>query len=87
MSSYLLDTTLETNDQDEWARPTLLGAAFDAGDADTADELAEKIEDEGAVTWKLESTLTDLRDRAQQADDPEIVRRLEAVVERLEELV
>ena len=78
---------LETIDQDEWARPTLLGAAFDAADPDMADELARKIEDEGAVKWKLESTLTDLRDRARQAGNPEVVTRLEAVVERLEALV
>jgi len=81
-----VERSLKSSDNDEWARPTLLGAAFDAGDATKAEELANRIEDEGAVKWKLESTLADLRDRAKLADDPEVVERLEEVVERLEDL-
>ena len=45
---------------DEWLRPTLLGAAFDAGDCDKAEELAEEVGAEGAALWKLETTLSDL---------------------------
>ena len=82
-----VERSLKLNDNDEWARPTLLGAAFDAGDADKAEELADRIEDEGAVKWKLESTLADLRDRAKLAGDPVTVERLEAVAARLQEWV
>ena len=32
---------------DEWLRPTLLGAAFDAGDCDKAEELADEIASRG----------------------------------------
>ena len=46
---------------DEWLRATLLGAAFDAADADKAKELAQDVAAEGAAKWKLESTLEDLR--------------------------
>ena len=82
-----VERSLEINDDDEWARPTLLGAAFEAGDVAKAEELANRIEDEGTVKWKLESTLTDLQDRAKLAEDPEVVVALEGVIEQLEDLV
>ncbi len=40
---------------DEWLRPTLLGAAFDSGDCDKAEELAADVAAEGAARWKLDS--------------------------------
>ena len=82
-----VERSLKENDRDEWARPTLLGAAFDAGDVNKAEELADRIEDEGPVRWELESTLSDLRDRARLAEDAQTREALEAVVERLQELV
>ncbi len=45
---------------DEWLRPTLLGAAFDACDAPLARELAARVRSEGPAQWKLETTLVDL---------------------------
>lgn len=48
------------NASDEWLNPTLLGAAFDAADLVKAQELAEKIHDEGIHVWKLESTMEDI---------------------------
>lgn len=82
-----VERSLELNEQNEWARPTLLGAAFDAGDAEKAEDLANRIEEEGVVVWKLESTLKDLRDRARLAKDPDVTRRLEAVIERLDKMM
>ncbi|MGI9643788.1 MAG: TRAFs-binding domain-containing protein [Ilumatobacteraceae bacterium] len=81
------ERALRVDENDPWVRQTLLGAAFDAGDAEKAEELAERIEDEGAVSWNLESTLADLRDRASNIQDPEAADRLEAVVEQLEDLI
>jgi tetratricopeptide (TPR) repeat protein len=46
---------------DEWLNATLLGAAFDSGDVDEAEALLSQIAEEGAVPWKLDSTLEDLR--------------------------
>lgn len=79
-----IERSLKEHDNDEWARPTLLGAAFDAGDVEKAGELADRIEDEGPVRWKLDSVLTDLRDRAGMAEDKEIQQALSEIVERLE---
>ncbi len=46
---------------DPWLKPTLLGAAFDAGDVSKAGELADQVRDDGPVAWQLQATLSDLR--------------------------
>jgi hypothetical protein len=45
---------------DEWLRPTLLVAAFDAGDPDKAEELVDDVVAEGAAKWKIDAILGDL---------------------------
>lgn len=65
---------------DEWLRPTLLGAAFDAGDADKAGELADDVAAEGAARWKLDSVLNDLESSIGQVEDNERRVRLVAVI-------
>ena len=37
---------------DEWLRPTLLSAAFDAHDCDKAEELATEVASQGAASWQ-----------------------------------
>lgn len=73
-------------EQDEWLKPTLLGAAFQAQDVDKAEALAEQIEEEGAAAWKLDTTLSDLRLSAEQAGDEDARRALVAVCDRLAQL-
>jgi hypothetical protein len=68
---------------DEWLRPTLLGAAFDAGDADKAEGLAAQVIAEGTARWKLDSTLGDLRATVAQVEDKDRRDRLAAVLEML----
>jgi hypothetical protein len=65
---------------DEWLRPTLLGAAFDAGDPEKAEELAEEVAAEGATRWKLDSVLNDLEASITHVGDNERRERLTAVV-------
>jgi hypothetical protein len=77
------------NKHDEWLNATLLGAAFDAGDADQAETLRDQIADEGAVAWQLSSTLNDLRaSLAEQAKTLPVPaqERLAAVLSDLEGL-
>jgi hypothetical protein len=47
--------------KDPWLKPTLLGAAFDAGDVTRAKQLAKEVRREGPAVWQLDSTLADLR--------------------------
>ncbi len=75
------------NEGDEWLRPTLLGAAFRAGDAKLAAELARSVKLEGAARWKLESTLADLAEGVRQTGDAGRRRSLQAVYDDLARLV
>jgi hypothetical protein len=68
---------------DEWLRPTLLGAAFDAGDANKAEELVDDVIAEGSARWKLETILRDLEASAKHFKDDAQRARLLAVVSRL----
>lgn len=68
---------------DEWLRPTLLGAAFDAGDAAKAEELVDDIVAEGPARWKLDSILSDLENSAKHVKDEALSARLLAVIAQL----
>lgn len=72
---------------DEWLQPTLLGAAFDAGDVTAAEELRDAVMDEGAARWKLESTLGDLETSLTHVTDPEVAESLGDILEDLRGLV
>jgi Tetratricopeptide Repeats-Sensor len=68
---------------DEWLRPTLLTAAFDAGDPDKAEQLVDEVVSEGATTWKVNSVLNDLRTSLAHVGDAAQRARLSAVIETL----
>jgi tetratricopeptide (TPR) repeat protein len=72
------------NMADDWVRPTLLAAAFDLGDPDKAEELADAILDEGPTAWKIDSVLADLKARVVQITDGAKTLRLSAVIDRIE---
>jgi hypothetical protein len=72
---------------DEWLRPTLLGAAFDDGDCDKAEELAALVLAEGAARWKIETTLNDLKASAAQVADQSCRNRLTALISTLEQSI
>ena len=71
---------------DEWLRPTLLGAAFDAGDADKAEELAEEVADEGASRWKLDTMIADLETSVRLVKDPSHRERLGSILADLKRI-
>ena len=75
---------LKRSEEDEWLRPTLLGAAFRAPDLKKAAELANQVEREGAAAWKLDTTLADLKLAVEQAEGQDIQNSLRAICERLE---
>ncbi|RVM95939.1 TRAFs-binding domain-containing protein [Sinorhizobium meliloti] len=74
---------------DEWLRATLLSAAFDAGDADKAEAMADDMDKlvgepgvAGLVSYKLDIIISDLEASAGQISDPERRQRLEAVARK-----
>ena len=72
---------------DEWLRPTLLGAAFDAGDADKAEQLIDEVIAEGAACWKVDTALRDFETSIAYVGDPAKQARLSAVIEQLRTVV
>ncbi len=72
---------------DEWLRPTLLGAAFDAADVPLARELAAKVRAEGPAAWKLDTTLKDCERSAKLCADKPTRRQLLELVEELRKLL
>jgi hypothetical protein len=68
---------------DAWLRPTLLVAAFDASDADKAEQLADDVESEGGANWKIASICGALEGSLQHAKDVDTKARLAAVISRL----
>jgi tetratricopeptide (TPR) repeat protein len=71
------------NSNDEWLNPTLLGAAFDAGDADKAQQFADEVAAQGPAAWKLESVIDDCKVSAQLCDEPRRTE-LNAILQQLE---
>lgn len=71
---------------DEWLKATLLGAAFDAGDASTAAKLAKDVRREGPAAWKLQTTLDDCR-RAIGFHSGGTAAALTATLQQLEALI
>ena len=72
---------------DEWLRPTLLGAAFDAQDVQGAERLAREVMVESPATWKLSTTIVDLRVSAAQANEPDVAASLARTFNELNELL
>lgn len=71
---------------DEWLNPTLLGAAFDAADLETAKTLLVQIKKEGASTWKLQSTMNDLKLSASQIEDGEVQNGMNSIIQDLDKV-
>lgn len=65
---------------DEWLRPTLLVAAFDAGDADKAEALVDEVLAEGAARWQIASVRSDLETSVALVQDAERRERLTQVI-------
>ena len=71
---------------DEWLNPTLLGAAFDAGDVEKAQDVANQVVIDGHSVWKLDTILEDCRTSAKLYEDScrgellEVVDQLQALL-------
>jgi len=78
--------SIDLRTDNEWTRQTLLGAAFDTGDVEAARTLLPDIRKEGAVTWQLQATLSDLEVSLDLQQDPEVKRGLGETIEELREL-
>lgn len=82
----MVEAAIESGKANEWARPTLLGAAFDAADVGEAARLVKAVRREGAARWILDSTLADLDKAVQQVADPTTRAMLDRLLGQLREV-
>jgi tetratricopeptide (TPR) repeat protein len=75
------------NPEDRWARPTLLGAAFDSGDAAQAKRLYQEILKDGPGPFQLDSTIPDLERSLVLQKGGNSYLELQAVLDDLKKLV
>lgn len=78
------ERALKRHENDEWLRPTLLGAAFRAGDAKSAADHAKTVKREGAAQWKLDTTLQDIAGVLSLMPDSDTKVQLKATYDELE---
>jgi hypothetical protein len=81
------ERAIRRGEDDAWTRPTLLGAAFRAGDVAKARELADRIDEDGVVAWNLAATISDLKDAVARAAGTEGGPALADMCQDLEDLL
>jgi hypothetical protein len=68
---------------DEWLLSTLLGATFDVGDPERAEELVNALVVEGLTKWKVSSVLRDLEASLLHVRDSAKRARLSATIDQI----
>jgi len=64
--------TIERGEDDGWAKPTLLNAAFRTLDIEQVRKLTLDVAKQGAAAWQLNSTLDDIKDTVNAIADDEL---------------
>ncbi|MFK7743670.1 MAG: TRAFs-binding domain-containing protein [Roseobacter sp.] len=78
---------IDLGEDDNWTRPTLLGAAVRAQDVKGTEKLLLQVAKEGAATWKIDTTISDLNVMlGLMADGPD-TDELREIVEELDEML
>ena len=78
---------IDRGEDDGWARPTLLGAAFRNDDLTKIKRLTREVVREGPAVWQLESTLQDISDTVDACPDPEAKKQSEEYRDQLASLL
>ena len=72
---------------DGWEYPSLIGAAFDTENVDTAKRISKKITSENYAKWSLKTTIIDLEKSVSMVDDEELKGKLEEIIFDLKEVM
>ncbi len=82
----ICELKIERGEDDGWAKPTLLGAAFRSQDITLVRKLALKVGKQGAATWELKTSLDDIDDALYHVKDPTLKSSLTKVRDDLQKL-
>lgn len=74
------------NPTDEWLSPTLLAAAFDAGDIDKTQELFDEMSSKGIQPFKLDAVIPDLETGISLQKDQSIIEQLNVILAQIKKL-
>lgn len=77
----------ERDPGDEWVLPTLLGAAFDAGDVPEAEHQYQQMLEQGVAAFHLDTTLRDLERSVALLEEGAARAELAALLEQIRELL
>jgi len=83
---YACERARKLNPADEWILPTLLAAAFDAGDIDKAQELYDEMAADGIQPFKLDGTIPDLENAVQLQKDQSTIDQLNTLLADIQKL-
>ena len=78
---------IKRNPDDPWIRPTLLGAAFDAGDVSTARRLLDEFYQATTAPFQIDSTIPDLRRALLMLADAEAASNLAPILAEFQRLL
>jgi hypothetical protein len=84
---YAADRARNRNPNDEWINPTLIGAAFDAGDVQSAKKLYQEVRKVGAPKFHLDTTIPDLELSVELTRAPDLKAQLSAILADLKRLL
>ena len=78
---------IDRQEDDGWAKSTLLGAAFRLGNLAEIDRLIKEVVREGSAVWQLKSTLADIDDALELTIDGTLKAQLEIRRDKLKTLL
>lgn len=81
------ERALQRNPKDPWIRPTLLGAAFDAGDIPASRKILDEFQQASTPPFQIKSTIPDLRRATSLLGDTENVSELAALLGEFQRLL
>ena len=74
---------IDRNEDDGWARSTLLGTAFRIGDVTEVARLSREVAQEGPAAWQLQTTLQDIEHTINSLPDSKLKQELKAYFDML----
>ena len=84
---YATQRKIDRNEDDGWARSTLLGTAFRIGNVNEVARLSREVAQEGPSAWQLQTTLEDIDHTINSLPDSKLKEELKTYFDNLSSLL
>ena len=81
--NYATQRKIDRNEDDGWARSTMLGTAFRIGDVNEVARLSREVAQEGPSAWQLQTTLHDIEHTINLLPDSKLKQELKTYFDML----